>query len=67
MGMFEQFSKDNGFNSENDFHTLVTSIDLTSDDNVYRFKDWQDNDGSKTGLLKIIEKNKGGISEEIKR
>lgn len=45
--------KELGFEDEMDFHRLVASIDLSTVEHREAFKDWQFQDGSKTGLLKL--------------
>lgn len=56
---------ENGFADKKEFYKLMTDVKLTktkkgtaSKAKMKRFKEWQANDGSKVGLLKVIELNK---------
>lgn len=51
----EQFVKEKGFKSLAEFHTLVARIDITTPERIKIFKNWQHNDGTKEGLLKIYD------------
>lgn len=42
-----------GFADEREFHRLVCCVDLTSPEKVAAFKAWQDEDGTKAGLLAL--------------
>ena len=50
----EEVVKQMGFNSEKEFNQMVASVDLTSLNKMQKFLEWRENDGTKTGLLKII-------------
>lgn len=43
--------KENGFESEQEFHKLISNVPLTNNYNIQVFKSWQELDGSKQGLL----------------
>ncbi len=49
----EELVKAMGFESLQEFNKLVASVDLSTPEKLKAFKEWQDNDGSKTGLLKL--------------
>ena len=49
----EKYLKDAGFDSEEEFRKLVAAVDLSTIANIAEFKEWQANDGSKEGLLKL--------------
>lgn len=49
----EALVKQLGFESEKEFHHLVASVDLSTPEKTAAFKKWQDEDGSKGGLLKL--------------
>jgi hypothetical protein len=56
----EEIAKIYGFDSERDFHCMVASLDLSTPDKRVEFRKWQMGDGTKTGLLKLI--NKIGVN-----
>lgn len=47
-----------GFESQDEFNNLICSVDLSSSGKIEQFIHWKSNDGTKSGLLKLIEKNK---------
>jgi hypothetical protein len=49
----EDFVKQMGFASSQEFNSLIASADLSSIEKIVAFKKWQNEDGSKTGLLKL--------------
>lgn len=49
----EEIIKEKGFESLVEFHKLVASVDLSTTEKRSAFKTWQDDDGSKDGLLKL--------------
>ena len=49
----EFFVKAAGFNNEEEFHSLVANVDLSSTEKLVAFQEWQIKDGSKEGLLKL--------------
>ena len=49
----EKFVKQHGFDSIVQFNRLVASVDLRIPEQRIAFKTWQENDGSKEGLLKL--------------
>lgn len=51
--MMEEIVRKMGFESEKEFHSLVASVDLSTPENMKAFKDWQNNDGTKEGILKL--------------
>jgi len=50
----------NGFENIIEFHKLISSVDLSTVENIVEFKKWQTDDGTKKGLLVILNK-KGNI------
>lgn len=50
----DQIAKDYGFESKKEFIDLTASADLSTAEAIAAFKHWQYNDGTKTGLLKLI-------------
>lgn len=50
----EEFVKEMGFESEQEFNRMVASIDLSDSIKMVKFLDWRENDGTKEGLLKVI-------------
>lgn len=53
---FATFVKELGFIDEQEFHKLHASLNLISPNARIERDLWQENDGSKNGLLKLIEK-----------
>ena len=51
----EELVKEMGFESEEEFHAMVSSVDLTDPIKMGAFLDWKENDGTKKGLLELIE------------
>lgn len=49
----EEIVKELGFENEKEFHKLVASTDTATPEQYNKFKDWQFNDGTKEGLLKL--------------
>lgn len=56
MSALEQFVLQMGFESLVEFNRLVASVDLQRREHVEAFKRWQDEDGTKAGLVALIEK-----------
>ena len=44
-----------GFESEQEFHRLVACVVLRDSCDVKTFKKWQSEDGTKEGLLKLLD------------
>lgn len=42
-----------GFENEEEFHRLVSEVDISTTAKLSAFKYWQHQDGSKTGLLAL--------------
>ncbi len=42
-----------GFESLEEFNRMVSDVDLSTPEKLKSFKDWQENDGTKEGLLKL--------------
>jgi hypothetical protein len=51
----EEFVKELGFESEKEFHELNSTPDLTNPKIMNMYLDWKYNDGTKEGLIKVIE------------
>jgi hypothetical protein len=50
----EEFVKEMGFESVEEFHKLNASADLSDPEKMKKYLDWRENDGTKEGLLKVI-------------
>jgi hypothetical protein len=50
----EEFVKEMGFESEEEMHKMVASVDLTDPDKMQKFMNWKEADGTKEGLLYVI-------------
>ena len=50
----EEFVKEMGFESEEEMHEMVASVDLTDPDKMQKFMNWKEADGTKEGLLYVI-------------
>lgn len=50
----EEIVKQMGFESEAEFHKLVSSVDLSNPTNLAMFLTWKQTDGTKQGLLKLF-------------
>jgi len=48
----DKFVKEMGFESEKEFHKMVSSVDLTK--NMKAFLNWKEEDGTKIGLEKLL-------------
>ena len=53
MELLKDLVKKYGFESEREFHKLVSSVDLSSSQKIAAFKNWQNEDGTKEGILKL--------------
>lgn len=51
---FEELVIKKGFESEKEFHKLVSSPDISSPETFERFNQWKQNDGTKQGLIKAF-------------
>jgi hypothetical protein len=51
--IIDQLVKKFGFDSEQDFNSLTSTIDLSTPQKIQAFKKWQNEDCTKSGLLKI--------------
>lgn len=50
---FEDFVRQCGFEDEKQFHSMVSNVDLSTQEKMIAFTDWQENDGTKEGLEKL--------------
>lgn len=50
--------QDLGFENEKELADMISSVDLTSNDKVTKFKSWQNDDGTKQGLQVLLEEMK---------
>ncbi|MNX78091.1 hypothetical protein D3C86_1096620 [compost metagenome] len=50
----EETLKRFGFASQEEFNKMVSEVDLSDLKDLIAFKDWQNNDGTKDGLEKLI-------------
>ncbi len=61
----KEFCETHGFKNEEEFHKLTCKVDISRPMNLARFKNWQDEDGTKKGLLKVIRlTNRDAIKEK---
>ena len=51
----EELAKEMGFESEQEMHKLIASVDLSDPDKLHKFMNWKENDGTKKGLLHVID------------
>jgi len=49
----EEIVKSMGFESLAEFNKMVSDVDLSSADKIKKFKEWQNLDGTKEGLIKL--------------
>ena len=49
----EETVLENGFDSLQDFYKLVSNADISTPEKIKNFNNWQDNDGTKEGLLNL--------------
>ena len=49
----EEFVKEKGFDSVEEFHSLVAGADLSTLDKLNEFNEWKTEDGTKEGLLNL--------------
>lgn len=50
----EEFVKEMGFDSLEEFNRLVATVDINSKEKTKSFIDWKENDGTKEGLLLLF-------------
>lgn len=50
----EELVKECGFDSLDDFNRLINLADLSTEENRKAFKEWQNEDGTKDGLLTLL-------------
>ena len=53
--MLNNIAREFGFEDAKEFNRLVASLDLSTGERLQAFKEWQHNDGTKAGLLKLKE------------
>lgn len=53
MATLDELVRKAGFESEKEFHGLIASFDLSTPKKYSAFKKWQEEDGTKEGLLKL--------------
>lgn len=58
--MLDKLARENGFENEQEMHTMIASVDLTHDATRRAFLGWKEYDGSKEGLEKILKLKEGG-------
>jgi len=51
--MMEELVKALGFEDLKEFNCMVACVDLSSAQNLAAFRYWQEQDGSKTGLIQL--------------
>jgi hypothetical protein len=49
----EEIIKEYGFDSLKEFNHLVANVDLSTQEKRIAFKKWQEEDGTKEGILKL--------------
>jgi len=52
--MIEKWVKELGFKNLKEWHKLIADIDITTPEKAQLFLNWRNDDGTKTGLLKLI-------------
>ena len=52
--MDEDFLIELGFSSRNEFDSLVCMVPVVTKEEKKRFREWQENDGTKAGLIKLL-------------
>jgi hypothetical protein len=52
----EQMIRQLGFDSVADFHSTVAGVDLSTNERFAAFRQWQERDGTKSGLLKLLDR-----------
>lgn len=50
----EELVRECGFESLEEFNELINTVDLSTKDRIDEFKEWQKDDGTKSGLLTIL-------------
>jgi len=51
----DELLKAKGFENEDEFNRLISNVDLTDSCNLLNFNIWKEKDGTKSGLLKVME------------
>lgn len=49
----QEFIDQSGFESIEEFNRMVALTNMSTDEKIKAFEDWQKNDGTKEGLLKL--------------
>lgn len=57
MAMLDELAKRLGFDDEKEMNRLVASVNLTTPTRQVAFQHWKEVDGTKDGLLKVINGN----------
>ena len=57
-GPLEKVARDHGFESEEEMHRLIASVELSSQ--FAAFLKWRNTDGTKAGLLELLPDEEGG-------
>lgn len=50
----EELVKECGFDSLDNFNYLINLVDLSTEESIKAFKDWQNYDGTKEGLVMLL-------------
>ncbi len=58
MNSLDQVAKGAGFEDWKELSKLVSKVNLSTIHNLNTFNYWKENDGTKSGLLKIIEEER---------
>lgn len=56
--IMDQLAVECGFTDANEMNSMIVKIDLAIPGNMKIFKKWRDEDGTKSGLLDVIEEGK---------
>jgi len=51
--LLEEVIKENGFESKEEFHSLVANVDIRTPEKLGAFRRWQFEDATKEGILKL--------------
>lgn len=49
----DEIARFNGFENEQEFHRLVAAVDISTPEKLARFTRWQEEDGTKEGLVRL--------------
>ena len=53
--MNDQIAQSLGFSDAKEFSQMVSDVDMSTDEKISAFKKWQDEDGTKEGILMLMD------------